>query len=119
MTTPCSFHGCTEPALWTLCGRLVPQCRVHMLDAMRATGFTVMAVRIPLEPEPQADIVERLRRWTHAATAPPASDLMDEAADEIERLRRAGCPEREQPARNEGATPAHRRETGGDSPERA
>jgi len=33
------------------------------------------------------DIVERLRRWTHAADAAPASDLMDEAAAEIERLR--------------------------------
>ncbi len=119
MTTPCSFHGCTEPARWTLCGRLVPQCRVHMLDAMRATGFTVMAVRIPLEPEPQADIVERLRRWTHAAPAPPASDLMDEAADEIERLRRAGCPEREQPARKLETIPARSGEIGCDDPERA
>lgn len=34
-----------------------------------------------------SDIVERLRRWTHAVDAAPASDLMDEAADEIERLR--------------------------------
>lgn len=34
------------------------------------------------------DIVTRLRRWTHAVDAAPASDLMDEAADEIERLRR-------------------------------
>jgi hypothetical protein len=34
-----------------------------------------------------SDIVERLRRWTHAADAAPASDLMDEAAAEIERLR--------------------------------
>lgn len=33
------------------------------------------------------DIVDRLRRWTHAADAAPASDLMDEAAGEIERLR--------------------------------
>jgi len=33
------------------------------------------------------DITTRLRRWTHAADAVPASDLMDEAADEIERLR--------------------------------
>jgi hypothetical protein len=33
------------------------------------------------------DIVTRLRRWTHAVDAAPASDLMDEAADEIERLR--------------------------------
>lgn len=34
-----------------------------------------------------ADIIERLRRWTHAVDAAPASDLMDEAAGEIERLR--------------------------------
>lgn len=34
-----------------------------------------------------SDITTRLRRWTHAADAVPASDLMDEAADEIERLR--------------------------------
>lgn len=33
------------------------------------------------------DICERLRRWTHAPDAQPASDLMDEAAAEIERLR--------------------------------
>ena len=33
------------------------------------------------------DIVERLRNWTFAVDAPPASDLMDQAADEIERLR--------------------------------
>lgn len=36
-----------------------------------------------------SDIIERLRRWTHAVDAAPASDLMDEAADEIERLREA------------------------------
>lgn len=34
-----------------------------------------------------SDIVTRLRRWTHAVDAAPASDLMDEAADEITRLR--------------------------------
>lgn len=34
-----------------------------------------------------SDIVERLRRWTHAVDAQPACDLMDEAATEIERLR--------------------------------
>ena len=33
------------------------------------------------------DITERLRRWTIATDAVPASDIMDEAADEIERLR--------------------------------
>lgn len=35
------------------------------------------------------DITTRLRRWTHAVDAVPASDLMDEAAAEIERLRLA------------------------------
>ena len=39
------------------------------------------------------DIVSRLRRWTHAAHAEPASDLMDAAAAEIESLRkRIACP---------------------------
>ena len=33
------------------------------------------------------DIVTRLRRWCHAVDAESAQDLMDEAADEIERLR--------------------------------
>lgn len=33
------------------------------------------------------DIVPRLRRWTHAVNAEPASDLMDAAAAEIESLR--------------------------------
>jgi hypothetical protein len=33
------------------------------------------------------DIVERLRCWVVATDAVPASDLMDEAADEIARLR--------------------------------
>ena len=35
------------------------------------------------------DITDRLRRWTHAADAMPASELMDEAADEIDQLRLA------------------------------
>jgi len=34
------------------------------------------------------DITTRLRRWTHAADAAPASDLMDEAANRIDSLRR-------------------------------
>lgn len=34
-----------------------------------------------------SDVVDRLRRWAHAVDAVPASDLMDEAAGEIERLR--------------------------------
>jgi GTPase involved in cell partitioning and DNA repair len=33
------------------------------------------------------DIVTRLRRWTFAPDAQPRGDIMDEAADEIERLR--------------------------------
>jgi hypothetical protein len=34
-----------------------------------------------------SDIVERLRAWVHTVKAVPASDIMDEAADEIDRLR--------------------------------
>jgi len=34
-----------------------------------------------------SDIVKRLRAWVHAVDAVSASDLMDEAADEIARLR--------------------------------
>lgn len=34
-----------------------------------------------------SDIVQRLRRWSISTDAVPASDIMDEAADEIERLR--------------------------------
>lgn len=34
------------------------------------------------------DICDRLRRWTHAPDAMPASDLMDEAAALVESLRR-------------------------------
>ena len=105
MTTPCSFHGCPEPAGWTVAGR--PHCRAHMLDAVLATGFgTVAAVRIPLEPEAQADVVERLRRWTRAALA-PACYLMDDAADEIERLRLT-FPGPENAAKQESLTDAER-----------
>ena len=38
------------------------------------------------------DIVTRLRQWAIATDAVPASDLMDEAAAEIERLRSEPCP---------------------------
>jgi hypothetical protein len=38
------------------------------------------------------DIIERLRKWTISRNAVPCGDLMDEAADEIERLRKAPCP---------------------------
>jgi len=34
------------------------------------------------------DIVVRLQRWSHDPDSSPASDIMDEAAAEIERLRR-------------------------------
>lgn len=34
-----------------------------------------------------SDIVERLRAWVYFVEAVPASDIMDEAAAEIERLR--------------------------------
>jgi len=46
------------------------------------------------------DIVTRLRTWVHAVDAVPASDLMDEAAAEIERLR-ADWPEQLKAARSE------------------
>jgi hypothetical protein len=36
-----------------------------------------------------SDIVERLRKWCHAVNAASAQDLMDEAADKIERLQRS------------------------------
>jgi hypothetical protein len=35
-----------------------------------------------------ADIVDRLLAWTHSVDSVAASDLMDEAADEIRELRR-------------------------------
>ena len=35
------------------------------------------------------DIIDRLRRWAISTDAVPASDIMEEAADEIERLRSA------------------------------
>lgn len=34
------------------------------------------------------DLTERLRKWSISVTAVPASDLMDEAADVIDRLNR-------------------------------
>jgi len=48
----------------------------------------------------KADIVERLRAWVYTVKAVPASDLMDEAADEIERLR-ADWPDQLKEARSE------------------
>lgn len=41
--------------------------------------------------EAVSDIVDRLQSWVHAVDAAPASDLMDEAAVEIKRLRSAIC----------------------------
>lgn len=38
------------------------------------------------------DLTDRLRRWAISSDAVPASDLMDEAADEIDRLRSQPCP---------------------------
>ena len=35
-----------------------------------------------------SDLVKRLRTWVHAVRAVPVGDLLDEAADEIERLRK-------------------------------
>lgn len=34
-----------------------------------------------------SDLTDRLRRWAISTDAVPASDLMEEAADEIDRLR--------------------------------
>lgn len=45
-----------------------------------------------------ADIVERLRHWSHGLTYDPAVGLMHDAAAEIERLRRAICCLAEQDA---------------------
>ena len=39
-----------------------------------------------------SDITDRLRGWVISIDAAPASDLMDEAATEIERLRSQPCP---------------------------
>ena len=41
------------------------------------------------------DLVSRLRTWTHSVHAAPASDIMDEAAAEIERLRNGAVGSRE------------------------
>jgi hypothetical protein len=51
-------------------------------------------VGVALEAEHMGvnDIVTRLRQWAIATDAVPASDLMDEAAAEIERLRSQPCP---------------------------
>lgn len=45
-------------------------------------------IRKDEQPAQPTDIVDRLLRWTHDAKAQPASDLMEEAADEIMRLRK-------------------------------
>ena len=136
MTTLCTVHGCPEPAGWTVTGR--PHCRAHMLDAVLATGFgTVTAVRIPLEPEPQADIVERLRLTDKEREAvrdgiylcESAAGWADENANATAWAtcaatlrglldRHGGLPDREQQALNDGATPARSGQTGGDSPDR-
>ena len=42
-----------------------------------------------------ADLVDRLRRWCHSPYAESAQDIMDEAADEIERLRNGAVDTRE------------------------
>jgi hypothetical protein len=39
-----------------------------------------------------SDITDRLRRWSISTDAVPASDIMEEAADEIDRLRSQPCP---------------------------
>lgn len=98
MNTPCTFHGCPDPAGWAVSGQ--PLCRRHMLDAAIENGFgTLTAVRIPREPEPAApaDLVDELRHVAdlvgdrgvgYASSVGVAVDpLLDRAADEIERLR--------------------------------
>jgi hypothetical protein len=41
------------------------------------------------------DIVERLRKWSNVVPVPPAADTMQEAANEIERLRNGAVDARE------------------------
>jgi len=53
------------------------------------TNATTIRDTTPAVGSVQRDLIERLRRWVVATDAVPASDLMDEAADEIERLREA------------------------------
>lgn len=53
------------------------------------TNTTTNRDTTPAVGSVQRDLVERLRRWVVATDAVPASDLMDEAADEIARLREA------------------------------
>ena len=45
-----------------------------------------------MELTDMSDLTDRLRRWAISTDAVPASDLMDEAADEIDRLRSQPCP---------------------------
>ena len=45
-----------------------------------------------MELTDMSDLTDRLRRWAISTDAVPASDLMEEAADEIERLRSQPCP---------------------------
>ncbi len=52
------------------------------------------------------DICERLRTWCHAVKAESAQDLMDEAADEIERLRQFDRSQPIKPAEDTHATHA-------------
>jgi hypothetical protein len=56
----------------------------HALDAapQASAGMSLEAEHMGVN-----DIVTRLRQWAIATDAVPASDLMDEAASEIERLR--------------------------------
>ena len=59
------------------------------------------------------DIVTRLRTWVFAVHSVPVSDLLDEAADEIERLRQvlsqeSDCPVPDNAARQEILTDAER-----------
>ena len=52
------------------------------------------------------DIIDRLRTWCHAPNAASAQDLMDEAADEIRRLRSSMAEQRFCKPPVEGSSPA-------------
>lgn len=61
----------------------------HLKDRYSANLIAKLVAELTVQraASPRGDIVSRLRKWTISTNATPASDLMDEAADEIERLR--------------------------------
>jgi hypothetical protein len=67
----------------------------HLKDRYSANIIAKLVTELTVQSaaSPREDIVPRLRKWTISTNATPASDLMDEAANEIERLRNgAACP---------------------------